>query len=48
MRLVENLKQQIIRLNNPSNVLTSTQWVKDEQGKRLIERAEAVRPHIVG
>ena len=44
MRLVENLKQQIIRLNDPSHALTSTKWVKDEQGKRLIQRVNPVRP----
>lgn len=44
MRLVENLKHQIVRLKDPTHALTSTKWVKDEQGKRLIERVVPVRP----
>jgi hypothetical protein len=44
MRLVENLKQQIVRLRDPTHALTSAKWVKDDQGKRLIERVVPVRP----
>lgn len=44
MRLVENLKQQVVRLNDPTYALTSAKWVKDDQGKRLVERVTPVRP----
>ena len=44
IRLVENLKQQIVVISNPKHTMTRTKWVKDEQGKRLIERAVPVRP----
>jgi hypothetical protein len=43
-RLVENLKDQMTRLANPLHAKTRTKWVKDEQGKRLIEQMTPVRP----
>jgi hypothetical protein len=44
MRLIENLNDQLLRLNNPAYARTRSKWVKDEQGKRLIHREVPVRP----
>ena len=44
MRLIENLNQQLIRLNDPTLAQTRTKWVKEGQDKRLVERMLPVRP----
>jgi hypothetical protein len=44
MRLIENLNQQLIRLNDPALVQTRSKWVKEGQEKRLVERVRPVRP----
>jgi len=43
-KLVEQLSDQLIRLDDPSYAKTRSKWLKDEQGKRLIERVIPVRP----
>ncbi len=43
-RLIGNLNDQLVRLNNPAYARTRSKWVKDEQGKRLIQRDVPVRP----
>ena len=43
-RLIENLQDQLVLLNNPAYSRTRSKWVKDEQGKRLIQRETPVRP----
>ncbi len=44
MRLIENLKQQLIRLNDPTLTQTRSKWVKVGEEKRLLERILPVRP----
>lgn len=44
MRLIENLKNQLIRLSDPAYTQTHSKWFKDEQGKKLIQREVPVRP----
>jgi hypothetical protein len=44
MRLIDNLKQQLLRLNDPTLAQTRSKWVKEGQDKRLVERVLPVRP----
>lgn len=43
-RLIANLQDQLIRLEDPLHARTQTKWVKDAQGKRLVEREIPVKP----
>lgn len=44
MRLIENLKNQLILIDEPSHCLTRSKWIKDGQQKRLIQKTVPVRP----
>ncbi len=43
-RLIENLQDQLIRVDDVAYAKTRSRWVKDAHGKRLIEKQIPVRP----
>ena len=45
-RLIANLKDQLIRLEDTLHAKTRLQWVKENGEKRLIEKRTPVRPWV--
>ena len=43
-RMIENLNDQLVRLNDPTYTLTHSKWVNGEQGKQLLQKVVPVRP----
>jgi hypothetical protein len=43
-KLIQKLKDQLIRLDDPTYAQSRTKWVKSAEGKRLIEQSVPVRP----